>query len=106
MNRTIVFSSQPPNEKIFSLISLEEVKKKGKPVVLVVVKEEAREDMEKLIKEFGVVTLTDFVFYRDHEQEPSDEKYVLKDVLISSPEKKNFLSSVFGLFDRESFSMV
>ena len=95
MNRIIVYSSQPPNEKKLPLISIEEIKNRGEPLVLVVVKENARENMEKLAKDFGVKSPVNSVYYRDNMQEKSDERYVLKNVFIPF-RMKNVFAGFFG----------
>jgi len=88
MSKIIVFSDQFGEEKL-PLISFDKIKKKNKPVTLVVVNSEKIEDFKKLSKELGNENL---ISLGDYEYNSSDELYVFDGVFISSSEKFSFLN--------------
>ena len=91
MSRIVIFS-HPLKEKL-QLISLEKIKHKKENVLLVVVTEDTREKMEKLEKQYGFKTPVNFRYYMDYMQESSDERYLLKENIVSSKKYQllNFL---------------
>ncbi len=82
-----IFARQPqPEIDMLPEISVQKVRKISKKteITLIFSSKEERETMRKLAKEFGIESVVSFV---DYKMKPSDKQYVLKEEIISSPQK-------------------
>ena len=94
MSRIIVFSSQLNGKKLPSVF-YEEIENTKKSVILVFTREDERKKMKKLADQIDIDPPIDLISYKE-EMKPLDELCVLKEEIISSPQK-GFASALSAL---------